>query len=108
MKFMVTMLALLCLVLIPSAVLAESLVCNAYPVGEEPTGFRGTINGVAFDNPYSLHASGAALIYDCAGLGPEKWDFKNIRAYNVRGESVGIPFVWPALPGSPAGMRLIQ
>ncbi len=84
------------------------LVCDPYPADVQVQGFRGTINGVAFDTPYSLHSSGATIVYDCAGLGPEKWDFINIRAYNVRGESVGLPFVYPALPGSPANLRRVQ
>ena len=108
MKFMVKMLVLF-LILVPSLLWAGPfLVCDSYPAGDQPIGFRGTINGVAFETPYALHPTDGAIVYDCAALGPEKWDFQNIRAYNARGESVGIPFVWPALPGSPAGMRLIQ
>ncbi len=82
------------------------LLCNVPPVDEQVLGYKGTVNGTAFTTPYALHASGAAIIYDCATLGSGKWDFINIRAYNVRGESAGIPFVYPALPGSPATMRV--
>ena len=87
---------------------ADFLVCDAYPVDVQVQGFKGTVNGVAFTTPYALHASGAAIIYDCTPLGSGKWDFTNIRAYNVRGESVGVPFVYPALPGSPANLRKVQ
>ncbi len=87
---------------------ADFLVCDPYPADVQVQGFKGKINGVTFDTPYSLHPSGAAIVYDCANLGPEKWDFVNIRAYNVRGEGVGIPFVYPALPGSLVNPRLVQ
>jgi len=113
MKFMVKFLIALFLIggLLcgPAVIWANPfLVCDAYPTDAEIQGFRGTVNGVVFDTPYSLHASGAAIIYDCVGLGSEKWNFVNIRAYNVRGESVNVPFVYPALPGDPAMMRIVQ
>ena len=87
---------------------APFLVCNAPSADEGVLGYKGTVNGTAFTTPYALHASGSAIIYDCATLGSGKWDFVNIRAYNLRGESVGIPFVYPALPGSPVNLRLVQ
>lgn len=97
---------------------AESLVCDPYPADVQVQGFRGSVivyntssgmmDGIAFDTPYALHASGAAIVYDCFNLGDGKWDFVNIRAYNVRGESVGVPFVYPALPGSPAKLRKVE
>ena len=113
MKFMVRFLIALFLIgglLCGPAVIwaAPFLVCDAYPADVGVQGFRGTVNGVAFDTPYSLHASGAAIVYDCAGLGPEKWDFINLRAYNVRGEGASTPFAYPALPGSLVNPRLVQ
>ena len=97
------------LVLISSLVWAGPfLVCDPYPVDVQVQGFKGTVNGMPFDTPYALHPSGVPIVYDCAGLGPEKWDFVNIRAYNVRGESVGVPFVYPSIPGNPAGMRYLK
>lgn len=86
----------------------DFLVCDPYAADDQIQGFRGTINGQAFDTPYSLHPSGAAIVYDCSALGPEKWNFQNIRAYNVRGESVPpVSFVFPALPVAPAKFRLL-
>ena len=87
---------------------ADFLVCDPYPADVQVQGFKGTVNGTAFDTPYALHASGAAIVYDCSGLGSGKWDFVNIRAYNVRGESVGVGFTYPAVPGSPANLRKVQ
>ena len=87
---------------------ADFLVCDPYPADVQVQGFRGTVNGTAFDTPYALHASGAAIVYDCSSLGSGKWDFVNIRAYNVRGESVGMGFVYPGLPAGPANLRRVQ
>jgi len=112
MKFMVKFLIALFLIgglLCGPAVIWASpfLVCDAYPVDAEIQGFRGVVNGTPFDTPYSLHASGAAVIYDCVGLGPEKWDFQNVRAYNIRGEGTAVPFVYPMIPSGPANQRIV-
>lgn len=99
----------LVLVLIPTVAFAGPfLVCDPYSTDDQVQGFKGTVNGTAFNTPYALHPSGGAILFDCADLGSGKWDFVNIRAYNVRGESIGVPFVFPALPGSPAGMKISQ
>lgn len=92
------------LILLPSLASAASisLVCDPYAPEVQVQGFRGTINGIAFDTPYSVNAYNEAVIYDCTGLGDEAWIFANVRAYNARGESAGVPFVWPALPESPS------
>ena len=88
------------------------LVCDPYQPVYQVQGFRGEINGQAFDTPYTeVDDPGAtfgksAVIYDCNGLGDEAWKFTNVRAYNVRGESVGIPFDYPAKPPSISGTHL--
>ncbi len=104
--------------LIFGQVWADSLVCDPYPADVQVQGFRGSVivyntssgmmDGIAFDTPYALHASGAAIVYDCSSLGSGKWDFVNVRAYNVRGESIGVGFTYPALPGSPANLRKVE
>ena len=99
---------LLCSILLMalSSASAVSLVCNPYPADVQVQGFRGTVNGQAFDTPYTVDKDGDAVIYVCDGLGDEAWLFADVRAYNVRGESAGIPFAYPALPGSPSSIRL--
>lgn len=86
---------------------APFLVCDAPVADEQVIGYKGTVNGTPFTTPYALHSSGAAIIYDCAALGSGKWDFVNVRAYNVRGESTGVPFVYPGIPGSPANRKIV-
>jgi hypothetical protein len=83
------------------------LVCDPYPADQLVIGFRGTVNGTNFDIPYALTSDKTgAIIYDCAALGDGAWNFTNIRAYNTRGESTGIPFAYPALPGAPSRTRV--
>jgi hypothetical protein len=93
---------------IPSFVFAAPFfTCDPYPADQQVQGFKGTVNGLAFDTVYKLHTTGKAIIYDCVGLPADlKWDFQNVRAYNVRGESVGLPFIYPAKPQSLSGQKI--
>ena len=85
---------------------APYLVCDPQA---DVTEYQGIRNGVPFTTPYSLHASGGAIIFDLQGLpSTEIEDFTEIKACNARGCSTVVTFVVPGVPSAPANIRLVQ
>ena len=103
MKRLIIILSLL--LLAAPAVAAPYLVCDVPPAGDQVVGVRGSVDGTAFEQPYKLQ-SGGVLIYDVGTLTPAKHVFTNIHFYNVRGDSVGVPFDLPSIPGPPSNIGL--
>lgn len=95
----------LALALAITASAAPFLVCDVPPTDWGVTAVRGEIDGTAFTTPYTV-ASGALLVYDIGGLSAARHSFTNIRFVNARGEGQSVPFVLPALPGSPSNIHL--
>ena len=103
MKHLIIVLSLL--LLAAPAVAAPYLVCDVPPAGDQIAGVRGSVDGTAFEQPYKLQ-SGGLLIYDVGTLTPAKHSFTNIHLFNIRGESVSVPFDLPAVPGPPLNITL--
>lgn len=86
---------------------APYLVCDPYPDDSKPTHFELLVNGKAQSTPYALHASGAAIVLDLAGLTDGAHQITAIKACNERGCSSEVPlFVVPGLPSSLNGVRI--
>ena len=102
---------ILMIVLFPVLASAQDwyLVCDPLDSSLQIQGFKGTFNGTPFDtNTYVLH-SGKAIIYNFGSMLPSgSLDFKNLRAYNVRGEGGGVDFFYPAAPPSLTNVGLTQ
>jgi hypothetical protein len=111
-KNMKTLILFMVLILSPMIAFASPFVISdPYPLdGAQPDGFKGTLNGVAFDIPADMTTDGLRYFrLDLAG----KWQTgKNtlvVRAYNVWGESADANFTFTA--GSPAkcsNLRIIK
>lgn len=100
---------IIALVLISLAAIADAapfLVCDPYPPEAQITAFVGILDGKPFSTPYSLHASGAAIVFDIATLDDGPHTFTEIRAANPRGQSDPVPFDLPAVPSSPSHTRI--
>ena len=97
-------LLILAILLIPFWALAEDahLYCDPLDASLQIQGFKGTLNGTPFDtNTYQLDSQGKAIVYSFGPtLPPNSLDFKNLRAYNVRGEGAGVDFFYPGAPPS--------
>ena len=85
------------------------LVCDPYDVSVGVTKFTGTIDGVPFETPYSLHPTGPAVVFDMVNMDLKvPHTFGDIRAWNVAGRSdPGVTFVSPISPNAPLNLRFI-
>ena len=93
-------------VLLASTVYAAPfLVCDIPPADYQITAVAGMIDGTAFTTPYTVHGTDL-LVYDIGTLSSAKHSFTNVRFQNARGESAGVPFDIPSLPGQPAALHL--
>ena len=65
-------------------------------------------SGVTESIPYSLHSSGAAIIYDLDGIAPGNHTIE-VRAKNAAGESgvVTWNFLLPGVPLRPSGLGVL-
>lgn len=104
---MKTLIITLTVLLIASQALAAPfLVCDPYPPEAQITAFIGVLDGKPFQTPYSLHSSGAAIVFDIGTLDDGPHTFTEITAANPRGQSDPVPFVLPAVPSSPSHTRI--
>ena len=101
----ILILAVMILLIASSAYGAPFLICDIPPADQQVQGVKGEVDGTAFTTLYKLQGPGI-LIYDIGVLSPAKHSFTNIRLYNIRGESVTVPFDLPAIPGPPLNIRL--
>lgn len=92
---MKTLFLFMVLILVPVTVMAGPfVVSDPYPSsGQQPDGFRGTVNGVGFDVPYATDANGLRYFnLDLAGMWLTGTNSLIVRAYNIWGESETVPF----------------
>ena len=86
---------------------APYLVCDPYPADSQPTRFEVTVDGTAQQVPYTLHATGAAIVLDLAGLSDGPHQVTAIKACNERGCSSEAPlFSVPGKPSSIGNLRM--
>ncbi len=86
------------------------LVCDPYPSEVAVTKITGTVDGQSFETAYSLHPTGAAIIYDMGALNLNNpHNFGDIRACNPIGCSdPAISFTSPVRPSAPANLRFMN
>ena len=86
------------------------LVCDPYESAVGVTKFTGTLDGAAFEKAYSLHSSGAAIIYDMTGMNLNvSHIFADLKACNSVGCSDPAPsYTTPIRPAAPKNLKLVN
>ena len=107
--FSITVLVVLCSTLLAFStplLAAPYLVCDPYPDTSKPTYFKVVVDAKpAVNVNYALHSSGAAIVFDLAGLDAVSHSL-TVSACNERGCSSTVPFVVPSIPTTPSKTRL--